>query len=440
MTDSEQQTINLQSLMERVLARLSDDPSGKPVALVAEFPAHIPPVAAHEKTAAAMIGAAVELALGWTRREEVRIQAQIVSTDKLPAQSEGKSESEQVDERIGFWTLISVSDQHAAFLPEADLRKGAPPTLDELRAMVSSLEVRAIEQGWRFWAESLDDEAIRLWLALPLQEGRREDTDITSVRETVDNRLQERGEGTARLLVQAVNDELYGMLIENFIEGGYDVVSTQVVGEVIPLARRQAPDLIILDLQSRRPTAMDLAVMIRQEPDLASTPILFLTEIAGPGIGRRMETVDFLLQPEGASAILDTVDQVLRSRLRPSARIMVVKTDDDVREDMIQTIQRQGYPVVEARSAEEALALAERVSVGVVLVESSLARGRDYWLVRQLRQLSKDIGIYLMSEGPASADAKQAMLRGATGYGDTGRLDDLLGKVRNDERDQSQEG
>jgi DNA-binding NtrC family response regulator len=147
-----------------------------------------------------------------------------------------------------------------------------------------------------------------------------------------------------------------------------------------------------------------------------------------------MHTVDFIVQPEGANAILQTVDQVLSSQLRPAERIMVVEPDDTLREEMLKTIQAQGSPVVEARSPEEALALAERVKIKVVLAQARLAQERDFWLVRQLRQLSGEIEIYLMTEGEQAVDAGLAMRRGATGYGDTGRLGDLLTKVENHEK------
>jgi hypothetical protein len=53
-------------------------------------------------------------------------------------------------------------------------------------------------------------------------------------------------------------------------------------------------------------------------------------------------------------------------------------------------------------------------------------------LVRQLRQLSEQIEIYLMTEGAQSIDAQVALRKGVTGYGDTGRLRELLAKADED--------
>ncbi len=62
-----------------------------------------------------------------------------------------------------------------------------------------------------------------------------------------------------------------------------------------------------------------------------------------------------------------------------------------------------------------------------------MAEARDYWLVRQLRQLSDEIQIYLMTEGTRSADRTSAFRRGISGYGDTGRLRELLARVEDDQ-------
>jgi hypothetical protein len=79
--------------------------------------------------------------------------------------------------------------------------------------------------------------------------------------------------------------------------------------------------------------------------------------------------------------------------------------------------------------------LAERVSLGVVFVKSDLAEARDYWFVRQLRQLSDDIEIYLMREGEQALDSEQALHRGISGFGDTGRLRELLARVEDENND-----
>lgn len=434
MTNPDNNPIDLHSLMDSILSRPASDPAGKPVALTTVTPAHFPPIAASEKVITPLIADLVEHLLAYTHRQEVRIEAQIVSSENLPLPLRSADEGNGVD-REGPWALLSISDQNAPFLPARERTRDDPVELELLEDFLVAARAGLQEQGGSLLWEPVEQDGTKVWIALPLDVERQDDADVSRVRETIETRLQGSDESNLKLLVQAENDELRATLAENLIEGGYFVVGVRRAGDVLPFARREMPDLIILDLQSRDPAAIDLALLLRGEPGFSEIPILFLTEITGPGIGRRMDTVDFLVQPEGASAILRTVDQVLRTGFRPVGRIMVVEQEDELREEMLGTIQAQGYPVVEARSAEEALALAERVSLGVVLANISLAEARDYWLVRQLRQLSDEIEIYLMTEGAQSMDTAQVLRKGISGYGDTGRLRELLTRVEDDQND-----
>jgi DNA-binding NarL/FixJ family response regulator len=108
----------------------------------------------------------------------------------------------------------------------------------------------------------------------------------------------------------------------------------------------------------------------------------------------------------------------------------VVEPSDALRETMVLMIQAHGYRVTEAGGPEEALVLAERVKPGLVLVNAGLAQDRDYWLLRGLRQVSTDIPVFVLAEALSEAEGKAAVRRGASGYTQTGKLPDLLSRVK----------
>jgi DNA-binding NarL/FixJ family response regulator len=95
-------------------------------------------------------------------------------------------------------------------------------------------------------------------------------------------------------------------------------------------------------------------------------------------------------------------------------------------------IQSQGYRVSEARSGVEALALAERVPPAIAMVNAQLAQERDYWLLRGLRQVSSGARIYVLADVLSEEEGRQVLRRGASGYSETGKLPDLLNRVRQD--------
>jgi len=87
-------------------------------------------------------------------------------------------------------------------------------------------------------------------------------------------------------------------------------------------------------------------------------------------------------------------------------------------------------PQAEATGPEEALALAEHVKPGLVLLNAKLAQERDYWLVRGLRQIPSEFEIFVLADAMSDAEGQAAMSRGASGYSETDKLPDILGRVR----------
>ena len=61
-----------------------------------------------------------------------------------------------------------------------------------------------------------------------------------------------------------------------------------------------------------------------------------------------------------------------------------------------------------------------------------MAQERDYWLLRGLRQQSEDMAIFVLAEALTEAEGEAAVRRGASGYTETGKLNDLLNRVRKD--------
>jgi DNA-binding response OmpR family regulator len=149
-----------------------------------------------------------------------------------------------------------------------------------------------------------------------------------------------------------------------------------------------------------------------------------------PQVGLKMGTVDFVIRSVGTGALLATINAVLRSGISPTARVLVVEPDEVLRENMVMMIQAHGYRVTVASSPEEAQALAERVEPGIVLVNAVLAQERNYWLLRGLRRISEDCEIFILADSMSDDEVRTAISRGASGYSETGKLPDLLNRVR----------
>lgn len=430
MTDRESGAVHLQSTIEQAIRSVSSEFGDMPVAIVAEFPAHLPAIDADQDELLLILRELLIRALLTTNRGSLRVQAKVIPAEQLTSESESLLSTREIQNNSNFWALLSVTASQEPQIPaigntNEDITMPIASTslaTEELVSMIRTL-------GGGLGVET-DETEFRIFLALPLSAASSSLADLTSLYRAVETRIPEGSQISNSLLVYVEDYAILELLTSELVEAGYGVTAAQGIGDILTLALTEGIDLIILDLQAREPGALDVAMLLKKDRRTQNIPVLFLTATSDPEGRVKMGTANFLVRPEGTGAMLATVRAVLNTELRPTARVLVVEPDDVVRENMIMMLQAHGYAVVEARSAEEALALAERVTIGLVLANASLAQERDYWLIRQLRQLSLEIDVFVLADALSDEDGKRAMSRGASGYSETGKLPDLLDRVK----------
>jgi CheY-like chemotaxis protein len=436
LKEFEPKEIQIQSVIDAAIGRLGNIAGVKPVAIVAAFPAHFPNIAGDRSTFIEILAGLLAHSIRKTERDEVRVRAQLIPAELLQIPS--TYPSPHLDPNAEPWALISISDYEGAYLsitPEDQIAFEAAirdqfPSLEDCVNLIQPL-------GGYIWPEHHEASAKTFWLAIPIATTGPVLADISRVRKAVEAQLSG-GDRTGKSILLFVEDKsLRELLKDELATAGYRVVVCLEALEVLPLARNEHPDLLILDLQAQEPTAFDLAKSLKQDPNLARIPVLVLTTVPDSAGGLRMDTAGFLVRSEGTGAMLATVHSAFSSGVAPFARVLVVEANEAIREQMIVHIQARGHPVVEASSAEEALALTERTRISVVMANARLAQARDYWLLRQLKSVSPDLDIYVLAESISEEEGRAAVQRGASGFGDTGRLPDLLNKMGPDQETNS---
>ncbi len=426
--------VDLTAAIEMAIQDPVTQTGGKPVAIIAEYPAHLPAVRGERASVVQAITGLMAAAVEATEAGEIRVRGELLAVGDTPKALAGTVGEPQALARGGPWAVVSVLAPQArisferlqamyAGAPEAAVSETAPLSLAACRAAMERF-------GGRVWLEGQEEGGARFALALPLMAAPISGADVSSLRRVVETRLPEGGGPIKTLLVMVDDPDLRNLLSVDLAAAGYRLVVATSGSEVHQLAREEFPDLILLDLLVRDPSSFDIAMVLKQDRRTRNVPVLFLTSIADPQVGVRMGAVNFVVRPAGTGALVSTIRSVLEAGLSPSARVLIVEPDQMTREMMIMTIQAHGYRVTEATRPEEALVLAERVPPAMALVNAKLAQERDYWLLRGLRQLSEAIEIFVMADAMSEAEGQAAIRRGASGFSETGKLPDLLDRVR----------
>ncbi len=416
--------VYVQNTIDEAIASISETVGDRPVAVIAEFPAHLPAIIADEAILVRALGDLLSQVIAGTVRTEVCVRAQIApgGSPSLDPLSQTEVSSETL--HSGPWMLLSISDIEAPFAESED------PVLEPVEIKIEESRAAIEEFHGHIWQETTSGSGIRIWVAMPLRAAIEPSADISEIRRAVETHIPENSQTASSLLIFVEDPGLRDLLANDLVGGGYRVVVSSSADDVITLALAETPDLIILDLRARTPSAFDLAMLLKGDHRTQEIPVLFLTTYPGPEGEVQMGTASFLFRAEGTGALLATIHTALHGGIHPASRVLIVEPDDVLRENMILRIQAFGYPVVEARSVGEAVALAERVRIGLVLTNARLAQERDYWLIKQLRQIPEEMEIYVIADALTDEEGQAAISHGASGYGETGKLGDLFDRVK----------
>ena len=94
--------------------------------------------------------------------------------------------------------------------------------------------------------------------------------------------------GRAKILV-VDDDELALDILTTKLAERYDIVATQIPGNVLKLARETEPDLIICDFDMPEMDGGEVSAALFADEELRLIPLLFLTAIATTGDLNRMK-------------------------------------------------------------------------------------------------------------------------------------------------------
>ena len=132
---------------------------------------------------------------------------------------------------------------------------------------------------------------------------------------------------TKKIVLIEDEADLIGLLKYNLEKEGFLLVSSQTGKGAIELCRRERPDLIILDIMLPDSDGLDICKGIRNHPDLAHIPIIFLTARASETdriLGLELGANDYIVKPFFVKELVARVklqfrgpqspDGVLRSR------------------------------------------------------------------------------------------------------------------------------
>src|SRR5713101_3055166 len=117
--------------------------------------------------------------------------------------------------------------------------------------------------------------------------------------------------------VLVVDDEpvLVETIAYNLEQAGYEVTTAADGASALEVARRERPDLVILDIMLPEMDGLEVCRLLRRENSTATTPIMMLTakgEEIDKVVGLEVGADDYVTKPFGRRELLARVRALLR--------------------------------------------------------------------------------------------------------------------------------
>ena len=116
------------------------------------------------------------------------------------------------------------------------------------------------------------------------------------------------------------DSDLFALLKYNLEKEGYSFAGSQTGKGALELCKRERPDLVILDIMLPDSDGLEICKAIRKHPDLANTPVIFLTARATETdriVGLELGANDYIVKPFFVRELFARIKIQFRGQAQP---------------------------------------------------------------------------------------------------------------------------
>jgi DNA-binding response OmpR family regulator len=157
-------------------------------------------------------------------------------------------------------------------------------------------------------------------------------------------------------------------LVKFYLNNAGFKVETAANGHAgLKLARTIRPNVITLDVMMPGMDGWTVLKQLKDDAELKDIPVLMLTTLDEQGLGYALGADDYLFKPIDLEAFIANIRKWVREK--PPEPVLIVSDDADQRKSLRDALQRQGYKVSEAQSADLAMQCVHNTLPSIIVLD-----------------------------------------------------------------------
>lgn len=233
------------------------------------------------------------------------------------------------------------------------------------------------------------------------------------------------------------DDARFIHLLQQKLQKAGHVVSVAADGEAgLAKLRATKPDLLLLDIVLPKLSGFDILEAMRRDPALAHPPTIVISNSGQPVEIERakalgaihylvkanmdpndvVDKVEDTLGGEGGAKSKGTVDGT--AAIRVPSSVMVVEDDKFLRDLIVQKLKREGFPVLEAITGNDALQVVKEQKPAVILLDLILPGLDGFEVLKRLKddQETASTPVVILSNLGQREDVERGLRLGAVDF------------------------
>lgn len=200
---------------------------------------------------------------------------------------------------------------------------------------------------------------------------------------------------------------------------GWLVTETSKETNVVDVARRHTPDLILLDVSRAGFTTEEVAKQLKLDPLTYRIPIIVLTAVSRPQGSLEPWAADAVTTNVQAPTLRATLQRTLAQRTDAKPFVLVVDDEPDLVEILTALLNARGFSASGALDGVEALDVIRSVRPDVILLDLDMPRMNGWEVLQRMKASDawNDIAVVILTGKDQSAEnRRQAKSWGVAEY------------------------